>query len=82
MEQLVTNKSFVKMASGIFNEDDVYYFKKNPPDASWVTVKFLVDSILHTQLPSNVVNPAEIDFALTERMAEPNALAKNHSLFI
>ena len=29
MEQIVTSKSFVSMASGIFDEANVYYFKKN-----------------------------------------------------
>ncbi len=72
MERIVTDKNFIKMASGIFDEEDTYYFKRNPPDASWVTVKFVLDSILRTQLPSNVVNPAEIDFTLAERMAEPS----------
>src|SRR5205085_9638594 len=75
MERLVTSKSFMRMASGLFDENNGYYFKKNPPDASWVTVKFILDSVLRTQLPSNVVNPAEIDFALSERMAAPISLA-------
>ncbi len=75
MERLVTTKSFMLISSGIFDDDNTYYFKKNPPDASWVTVKFVLDSVLRTQLPSNVVNPAEIDFALSERAAAPSMLA-------
>ncbi len=75
MERLVTTKNFILISSGIFNDDNTYYFKKNPPDASWVTVKFVLDSVLRTQLPSNVVNPAEIDFTLSERAASPSMLA-------
>ena len=78
MQKLVTSKSFMLLASGVFDDDHTYYFKKNPPDASWVTVKFLLDSVLRTQLPSNVVNPGEIDFALSERMAQPAMIAGNN----
>ena len=75
MEALVTSAAFKRRVQGKFDEQNLYYFKKNPSDASWVNIKFLVDSVLRTQLPSNLVNPAEIDFALTEYLAPPAALA-------
>ena len=75
MEALVTSKAFKRISQGKFNEDNQYYFKKNPIDASWVNIKFLVDSVLRTQLPSNVVNPSEIDFTLMEYMSAPGAQA-------
>lgn len=75
MEALVTSAAFKRRVQGKFDEENLYYFKKNPSDASWVNIKFLVDSVLRTQLPSNLVNPAEIDFALTEYLAPPAALA-------
>lgn len=75
MEQLVTSKAFKRRVQGKFDDENIYYFKKNPVDASWVNIKFLVDSVLRTQLPSNLVNPSEIDFALTEYLAAPAALA-------
>jgi NTE family protein len=75
MEQLVTSKAFKRRVQGRFDEENQYYFKKNPVDASWVNIKFLVDSVLRTQLPSNLINSAEVDFSLTEYFAAPAALA-------
>ena len=75
METIVTSRTFKRISQGKFNEDNVYFFKKNPVDASWVNIKFLIDSVVRTQLPSNIVNPAEIDFSLMEYMSAPGAKA-------
>ena len=75
MQAIVTSESFKRISRGKFDEENVYYFKKNPIDASWVNIKFLIDSILRTQLPSNVVNPAEIDFTLMDYMSSSCARA-------
>jgi NTE family protein len=78
IEQLVTTTDFVKRASGQFDEENLYYFLQNPSDASWINIKLIVDSTLRTQLPSNVVNPAEINFGLMQSMAAP-AAASNYN---
>jgi len=75
MIEAVLQPDFKKWASGDFDASSQYYFKKNAPDESWITVKLIADSTLHTQLPSNVVNPAEIDFILMQSMATPIASA-------
>ena len=75
MEVALTSPAFIKWAAGEYDEENSYYFLKNPDDAAWVTIKLIVDSILKTQLPSNVVNTAEIDYSLMERMAGPIAAA-------
>lgn len=72
---LATSVDFIKRASGDYDEENDYYFKKNPADASWITIKMIVDSVFRTQLPSNVVNPAEIDFTLMEIFAATIAAA-------
>jgi NTE family protein len=59
----------------VFDEENTYSFLQNPADASLVTVKMIFDSTLHFQLPSNVVNPAEIDYVLMEKMSGPIAAA-------
>jgi len=78
LERLVTQKIFAKRAEGQFDEDNLYSFLKNPVDASWVEIKLFSDSIFRTQLPSNVVNAAEIDFALMENLAIPISRAGNN----
>lgn len=75
IKQVLIKPDFVKWATGLFDEESTYYFLRNPPDASLVTVKMIFDSTLHFQLPSNVVNPAEIDYVLMEKMSGPIAAA-------
>lgn len=75
IEKLVLTKAFEKRATGFFDEDNLYNFLKNPDDASWVNIKLIADSVFRTQLPSNVVNPAEINFSLMENMASQIAMS-------
>ena len=46
--------------------DDHYtdYFKKNQDDASWVRLKLTLDSILETNIPTNLINSTSLDFGL------------------
>lgn len=75
MTKSVITKEFKRRAAGDFEEDNIYYYMRNPNDASWISIKLISDSVIRTQLPSNVVNPADIDFTLMESMASPIAAA-------
>jgi len=75
IEGMLTDPNTVNWVSGKYDEENAYYYLKNPDNASWVSLRFRLDSILRTQLPSNVVNPLEIDFELMQRMAAPIAAA-------
>ena len=75
IERVLISSDFIKWAGGIYDEENTYYFLKDPNDASWASIKLMIDSVLKTQLPSNIVNPAGIDFSLMETMAAPTALA-------
>ncbi|MBK7965420.1 MAG: patatin-like phospholipase family protein [Bacteroidetes bacterium] len=76
IERMMISSDFIKWAGGVYDEENIFYFLKNPNDPSWASIKLMIDSIVKTQLPSNIVNPAEIDFSLMETMAAPTALAK------
>ncbi len=75
IENIVVSKAFERRAKGLFNEENLYNFLKNPDDASWVNIKLISDSGFKTQLPSNFVNPAEINFSLMEDMASQIAMS-------
>lgn len=75
MGKTVLTREFRSRAAGEFEEDNIYYYMRNPNDASWISIKVISDSIFRTQLPSNVVNPADIDFTLMSSMASPIAAA-------
>ena len=75
MEKLVQSEQFRNWAYGNIEDKYVYYFKKAEDNASWLTFKLSLDSSLETTLPTNLVNPIPIDFALMELMAPAAAAA-------
>lgn len=77
-DQMITQLSspdFIRRAGGGFNEENGYLLHRPEPDASIASVRLLLDSILRTQIPSNVVNTGEIDFSLMESFALPSAIS-------
>lgn len=84
IETLVMSDEFLSWATGVFRPDQIYYFKKKEDNASWITVKLSLDTTLATNLPTNLISPVQMDFALMEITA-PAAAAANYkfdSLFI
>ncbi len=84
MEDIVLSSQFREWASGFINEDYDYYFNKKTPDASWVTLKFSIDSVIRTYIPTSVVSSAVTDFSLMERLSAAIAKANYDfdSLFV
>ena len=72
MIRLVNSEAFYNWATGTFDEEDVYFFKKKDPNASWATLKFSADSSgIHTTFPSSIISSVPVDFALMENNAGP-----------
>ncbi|MBI3510991.1 MAG: patatin-like phospholipase family protein [Bacteroidetes bacterium] len=84
IETLVKSDDFKSWATGVFQPDQVYYFKKKDDNASWVTFKLSLDTSLVTNLPTNLISPVQMDFALMENTAGASAAANYNfdSLFI
>lgn len=84
IEELVMSDEFREWATGQINEDLAYYFNSKEPTASWVSLKFSLDSTLKTHLPSSVVSSARSDFALMQDMSGAIAQAGYNfdSLFV
>src|ERR1035437_4890169 len=72
------------MTIPIIQDKYAYYFKHSNDDASWLTFKLAVDSGITVKLPTNIMNPISLDFALMENAAGPSAAAKYNfdSLFV
>ena len=75
MERIITSKDFSDWVSGKIDPKYVYYFRQPHPDASWMTFRFRYDSVLQTQLPTNIVSPVRMDFAFLELFADASAAA-------
>src|SRR5207247_459708 len=84
MDSIVSTDDFLNWATGVIDEDYSYYFRKKDDNASWINLKFTIDSVIQTTLPTNLVNSVPVDFALMESMAGVIAKAKYNfdSLFV
>ena len=84
IEQFIESHDFQVWTSGKIDERYTHYFKKNADDASWIKLKFSLDSLLALNLPTNLINSTSLDFGLAELFAGPNARADQDfdSLFI
>jgi NTE family protein len=69
MIRLVNSEEFFNWATGKFDEEHTYYFKEKDANASWVTLKFSIDSVIRTTFPTSVVSSVPVDFALMENNA-------------
>lgn len=84
MDSLVHTEDFYNWATGIIDEDYSYYFRKREENPSWINLKFSLDSIIQTTLPTSLVSSVPIDYALMQNTAPVIAAAKYNfdSLFV
>ncbi len=77
MEQLMDSPDFANWTSGSIDEKYRYYFRKDDPNSSWFSLDFNPRKKLTTLLPTNLINPYEIDFEFM-RLMGPAAAAANY----
>lgn len=84
MEAFFTSDVYLKMVNGEPEEKYAYEWSGSKTDPSIVSLSFAKDSTLKAKLPTNLINPAAIDFELMERFAATSANANYNfdSLFI
>lgn len=84
IQATILSEDFNSWANGIIQPQYVYYFKKKEDNASWITFKISPDTTLSTSLPTNVISPIPMDYALMEITAGASAAAGYNfdSLFI
>jgi NTE family protein len=84
MDSIVHTEEFYNWATGTIDQDYAYYFRKKEDNASWISLKFSLDSVISTSLPTNIVSSVPYDYSLLENLAAPIAKAKYDfdSLFI
>lgn len=75
MIQIINSDEFTKWVSGKLDPKYTYFFRQGQPDPSWLSFKFKYDSILQTQLPTNIVSPLRMDFAFLEMFSQASAVA-------
>ncbi|TSA26610.1 MAG: hypothetical protein D4R67_07625 [Bacteroidetes bacterium] len=76
MEKLMDSPEFSKWAAGVIDEKYRYYFRQESPNASWISLDFNPKKKLSTFLPTNLINPYEIDFEFMRLLAPASAACK------
>lgn len=84
IQATILSDQFNSWANGIIDPQYVYFFKKKEDNASWITFRISPDTTLTTSLPTNIISPLPMDYALMERTAGASAAAGYNfdSLFI
>lgn len=75
IEAIVTSPDFQTWAYGRTEPNQLYFFKKNNPNASWLAIDIKYDSTLSPAIPSNFVNTHQMDFAFMKLFAQPIAVS-------
>ncbi|GAB4257025.1 MAG: patatin-like phospholipase family protein [Vicingaceae bacterium] len=84
MEQIFTSEAFINWSEGKLDDKYIFYLRQKEEDASWITIKLALDTTIETSLPTNLVSPVSIDYALMEIFTPPIAAANYtfDSLFV
>lgn len=76
MEALITSAEFNYWSTGKIDPAYKYYFKLPVKNASWLDLKFNIDSLIKPSIPTNLISPMMMDFAFLELFASASAAAK------
>src|SRR5581483_9796932 len=77
MEKIVTSPDFQRIATGTISSKLQYYFKQPLTEASWINFRFSLDTSIITSIPTHLVSPIPIDFALLKYFTGPSSAAGN-----
>ena len=76
IESFFVSKEYQDMIRGLIDERYKFFYRRMDADASLLTVKFDIDSVLHPKLPTNIFSPAAMDFEIMQLLAPAAAAAK------
>ncbi|MDT8411575.1 MAG: patatin-like phospholipase family protein [Vicingaceae bacterium] len=84
IEEIFLSDKFKNWANGQLDNKYVYYLRQKKEDPSLFTFKLNLDTIIEVSLPTNLVSPSAINYALMQYLAPASAKSKNNfdSLFI
>lgn len=83
IQDILISEKFLLMSTGEIEDENKFYFKKLPDDASLVTIDFSKDFSSESFLPANYISPNLLDFELMRLLNQPQANYNDFdSLFI
>ncbi len=78
LEKLICSQAFAKWAAGVTDDKYIFYYRKEAPNASWVSLDVNFKKKITSQLPANLISPYEMDYAFMELLA-PAAAVSNYN---
>jgi len=75
IEKLISSEEFQRNASGLMYDEYVYYYRREEPNAAWISMDINPKKKLTSSLPTSLKSPFMIDFRFMEIFAPPNAAA-------
>ncbi|MBN1338187.1 MAG: patatin-like phospholipase family protein [Bacteroidales bacterium] len=75
IEDIFQSDDIIHWVAPGFNKKNIYFYMEGDPNASWQIFKIKYDSKLSFKLPTNLVTPYTMDYALMEMFAGPAAAA-------
>ncbi len=75
MQEFAKSPEFLLAIVGELPKEDVYYFTREPEDASIVRFRFNLENFLQNTLPANVVNPNLMEYLLMDILSPASAAA-------
>jgi NTE family protein len=84
IEEIFLSTQFQDWAEGNLNKKYSYYLREKDENPSLITFKLDMDTLLETNLPTNLISPTSLNYGLMSYFAPSTALANNNfdSLFI
>jgi NTE family protein len=84
IEDMALSDEFQRWVSGQPEQGYNYYYNKPDENGSFVRFNLSLDTTLSLNFNSSIARDLTLNFALTERLAQPSAIAKNNfdSLFV
>jgi len=74
MEDFIASDSFNRLISGTLSEQNIYFFRKEDQNASWIAFDFNLKKKLSSLLPTNLISPYEMDFKFLEIFSPASAV--------
>jgi NTE family protein len=75
IEKIMNSSDFQRWTGGVMDDKYVYYYRKEDPNASWISTAFDFTKKITTVLPTQLIKTYEIDFNLMNMLAQTSAFS-------
>ena len=78
IEKLMSSEDFQSWVAGVMDDRYIYFYRKEDPNAGWVSLDFDFRKKLTSQLPTNLISPYEMDYAFFQILGTASAACNNN----